>query len=271
MTASTIGAAPAASTSSSFGRLAGFRALVRKDTTDWVRSRRVWVILLASVPFMALTAANGWITNQIAAGTPPGAMDPDKIGSLSPVDNFLAGVSAQLFVVVTIFVAGSLLSREREAGTLGWIASKPVSRASIWLSKWTTTTAMTALVAGIVPLLVSFALVTVLYGAPPAGLVVGAMIGVVAAIAFFSAVGLGLATVLPGQAATIAATFAVFAFLPMIGGFLPIEEFLPMTMLSWPVVALSGGSVAAVTPVAWLVITGSIVALSVRRTARLEL
>ena len=272
MTASTIGAARAASSQpSSFGRLAGFRALARKDTKDWIRSRRLWVILAVSVPFMILSAANGWITNRIAEGMPPGSMDPDKIGSLSPADNFIAGISAQIFVIATIFVAGSLLARERESGTLAWVASKPVTRASIWLSKWTTTTVMTALVAGIVPILASAAVVTILYGAPPVGLVVGAAIGVVAAIAFFAAVGLGLSTVLPGQAAAIAGAFAVFAVLPMIGGLLPIEEFLPMTMLSWPAMALTGASVSVVTPIAWLVVTGGIIALAVRRTGRLEL
>jgi hypothetical protein len=42
-------------------------------------------------------------------------------------------------------------------------------------------------------------------------------------------------------------------------------------MLSWPAAALAGESAPLVTPVAWLVVTGAIVALAVRRTARMEL
>jgi ABC-type transport system involved in multi-copper enzyme maturation permease subunit len=270
MTASIIDAG-AASPSSSFGRLAGFRALVRKDTTDWVRGRRAWVILVISVLFMLLSAANGWITRQIVATFPDGSVKPENLGSMAPVDNFLAAITGQIFVIATIFVAGSLLAREREAGTLAWVASKPVTRASIWLSKWTTTTVITAVVAGIVPLVATMVLVTALYGPLPIELVVGVAAGLVATIAFFAAVGLGLGTVLPGQAATIAAGFAVFAILPIIGGILPVEQYLPTAMLSWPAAALSGASVSFVTPVAWLVVTAAIVGLAVRRTARMEL
>ena len=271
MTASTIGAAAAASTPSSFGRLAGFRPLVRKDTTDWIRGRRAYVILAISSLFMLLTAANGWITNRIAASLPPGSVRPDNLGSMDPVHNFVAAFSSQIFVIATIFVAGSLLARERESGTLAWVASKPVTRASIWLSKWSTTTVMTALVAGILPMIATVILVTVLYGALPVGLVIGIAIGLVATIAFFAAVGLGLGTVISGQAPTIAAAFAIFALLPIVGGILPIAEYLPTAMLSWPAAVLAGESAPLVTPVAWLAVTGTIVALAVRRTARMEL
>ena len=273
MTATIATAQRAVSSTSSFGRLAGFRALARKDTTDWLRSRRFWVILAISVAFMALTAANGWITNQIANSLPTGSIDLDSIGSLSPVDNFLAALGAQVFVLATIFVAGSLFAREREAGTLAWVASKPVTRASIWLSKWVTTSAMTALVAGILPLIATAALVTVLYGALPVELVVGVAVGMVAVVTFFAAVGLALGTVIPGQAATIAAAFGVFALMPILAGIspFPIEQYLPTAMLGWPAEAFSGASISLATPVAWLVLTAAIAGFGVRRTARLEL
>jgi len=190
---------------------------------------------------------------------------------MAPVDNLLVSVSAQIFVVAAIFVAGSLMAREREAGTLAWVASKPVTRASIWTSKFVSATGMLALVAGIVPLAATVVLVTVLYGAPPIGVVIGLAAGIIAAIAFFTALGLGFGTILPGQAASIAAGFGVFALLPIIGSILPIAEFLPTSMVSWPAAALSGASVSWVTPVAWLVVTGGLTALAIRRVGRMEL
>jgi nitrogen fixation/metabolism regulation signal transduction histidine kinase len=46
---------------------------------------------------------------------------------------------------------------------------------------------------------------------------------------------------------------------------------LPTAMMSWPAEALSGASVSWVTPVAWLVVTGGLAALAVRRMGRMEL
>ena len=230
-------------------------AAARKDTTDWIRGRRAWVILVVSALFMLLTAANGWITNRIAATLPDGTVRPENLGSMDPVHNFVAAFSAQIFVLATIFVAGSLLARERESGTLAWVASKPVTRASIWLSKWVTTTVMTVLVAGILPLVATVILVTVLYGALPAGLVFGVAVGLVATIAFFAAVGLALGTVIPGQAATIATAFAVSHYCRSSAGSSPSGRTCrrPCRPGRPPP---AGESVSLVTPVAWLVVTG---------------
>ena len=61
MTASIIVGADVAPVSSPFGRFAGFRALLRKDVSDWIRGKRAWVVLAISAPFMILSAANSWI------------------------------------------------------------------------------------------------------------------------------------------------------------------------------------------------------------------
>src|SRR4029453_18073218 len=97
----------------------------------------------------------------------------------------------------TGMAAGSLLARERETGTLSWVASKPVTRRSIWLSKGGPSTEMLSIFAGLVPLAATVAVVTILYGAPPVALVVGLAIGIVATIAFFAAVGLAAGAFVP--------------------------------------------------------------------------
>jgi ABC-2 type transport system permease protein len=273
MTASIISGAGAASAPIPFGRFAGFRALLRKDTTEWVRGKRAWVVLAISTAFMVLAAANAWIISVIAAALPAGEVPVDQLRSLTPVDNLFMAISAQIFVIATIFVVGSVMARERESGTLAWVASKPVTRGAIWASKWAASTAMLSLLAVLIPLAITAIVVTVLYGPLPIALVVGVALGMVATIAFFAALGLAVGTVLPGQTATIAAVLAIFALLPVVAGLSPvrIEAFLPTAMMSWPAEALSGASVSPVTPVAWVVVTAGLSALTIRRMGQMEL
>jgi ABC-type transport system involved in multi-copper enzyme maturation permease subunit len=274
MTASIIGGPSGATpVSVPFGPFAGFRPLLRKDATEWIRARRTWVILAVSGLFMVLAAANSWLISRFADTLPPGEAVQSNLGSLVPADNVLAAVASQIFVIATVMAAGSLLARERETGTLSWVASKPVTRRSIWLSKWASSTAMLSILAGLIPLAATVAVVTVLYGAPPVALVVGLSIGIVAVVAFFAAVGLAAGAFLPGQPAAIAAGIAVLALLPVIAGLIPfpIDAYLPTSMLAWPVGALSGQAVSFATPIAWLVVTSGVVAISIRRMGRLEL
>lgn len=272
MTASTITDARVAPTSSSFGRLAGLRALLRKDATEWVRGRRVWVVLAISSAFMVLSAANGWIIARIAESLPPDVAPPTP-GSLVPLDNILAAVSAQVFVLATIFAVASLLVAERDSGTLAWVASKPVTRSSIWLSKWISASAILVVAAGLIPLALTVALVVVLYGVPPVGAVVGLAVGIAALVTFFAAVGLAAGTILPGQPAIAAAGFGVFALTPVLPAIVPFDvtPLLPTSILPWPAMALSGEAMPWITPVAWLVITTGLVLLALRRMARIQL
>ena len=272
MTASIIDGAAKAPTSSSFGRFAGFGALVRKDAREWVRGKRAWVVLIVTAAFMVLTAANSWITSRVAQAV-PGEVPIEKLGSLVPADNLFAAVSSQIFVMAAIFAVGGLMARDREAGTLSWVASKPVTRASIWTSKWVSSTAVLAIVAAIVPLGLTAAVVTVLYGGLPIELVVAVAAGMVAVIAFFAALSLALGTIIPGQAATIAAAFGVFALMPVLAGLIPfpIAEYLPTSILPWFAGAVSGAPVTVVTPIAWLIATAGLAVLAIRRMGRLEL
>ena len=146
------------------GFLPGFGGLVRKELTEWRRGRRAWIVLVIVTLFMTLTAAEPWLVANLA---PPegGEILPEPI--LDPMANLVAAVSTQIFVVVAIFAVMSLIVAERESGTLAWTASKPVSRGAIWLAKWVSSTAMLGLLAGLVPLAATVALVVVLYGGLP--------------------------------------------------------------------------------------------------------
>jgi ABC-2 type transport system permease protein len=271
MTAQIIGGAVSAPRPAT-RRVAGFGALVRKDFTEWTRGFRTWVLLGVTTAFMILTAANGWITSQIIAALPEGAEAPAP-ASLVPMDNLMAAVGAQIFVLAAIFAVGSLIVAERHSGTLAWVASKPVSRSAIWLAKWTSASAMLALSAVIVPLVATVAVVVALYGAPPVVVLAGFAAGMIALVAFFAAVGLTAGTIVPGQPAVIAVGFVVFALLPVLGGILgpDVAALLPTSILPWFAGLASGMPVGIATPIAFVVTTGAVVALGLWRMNRIEL
>ena len=167
----------------------------------------------------------------------------------------------------------SLLVAERESGTLSWVASKPVSRGAIWLSKWLTATGMLAVSAVVVPVVATVGVVVLLYGIPSPVAVVGLGVGMIAVVAFFAAVGLAAGTILPGQPAVIAAGFGAFAVVPMLTAVMPfdVSAFLPTSILTWVPMLLAGEPVSMATPVAYAVATAAVVGLGLNRMQRMEL
>jgi ABC-type transport system involved in multi-copper enzyme maturation permease subunit len=255
----------------SAGRLTGIRALLRKDTTEWLRGRRAWIVAASVTAFMVLTTANGWINATIAAQLPDGAEVVEY--SLVAADNLMLAVGSQVFVMAAILAVGSLIAGERQAGTLAWVASKPVPRESIWMSKWISASLILGVTAAAIPMAVSTGLAAVLYGAPSLGLVLGLVAGMVAVIAFFTAVGLAAGTAMPGQAAISATGIAVFGLVPLFASVLPfdVSPYLPTSMLTWFAGLATGIPVSWATPVAWLALTGLLAVASLRRMSRMEL
>ena len=249
-------------------RVAGFGPLFRKELSEWAHSKRPWVIVAVTTAFMTLTAANAAINSWIIANVPDATTSAGAI-SLDPMTNVLAAVSSQIFVAVAIFVAMSLLVAERERGTLSWVASKPVSRGAIWLSKWAAAAIVVSIVAGIIPMAATFGLVAVLYGSAGVGAFAFAAVGVVASIAFMIAVVLAVSTVIPNQAAVAAIGFAVF-FLPQIlVSLVPVDisPFLPTSIMGWAMGLVVGADPGFVTPIVWAV---SVVALAGFASWRME-
>jgi ABC-2 type transport system permease protein len=249
-------------------RLAGFGPLFRKELREWAHSQRIWIILAATTAFMVLTAGNGAITTWLVANVPGGAAS-DKPISLDPIANFMGAISSQIYVVVAIFAAMSLLVGERDRGTLSWVASKPVSRAAIWLSKWAAASIVVSLVAGIIPMALSFGLVAVLYGPVGFDAFVFAAIGVAGSITFMIAVILAASVVISNQAAVAAIGFVVFFLPQLLAGLLPVNvsPVLPSSILSWALAPVAGSEMGLVTPIAWAV---SLVALTVFASWRMD-
>jgi ABC-2 type transport system permease protein len=273
MTAQSIPSGAVAAPRPADRRLAGLGTLLRKDSTEWRRGKRAAVVFLLVSAIMVLTAANSWIVTQVAANLPPDAnADLGEI-TLDPVQNLLAAVGTHLFVIAAILAVGSIVVAERQAGTLAWVASKPVARRSIWLSKWISSTAILAVSAVALPLAVTAGLVAVLYGAPDPVVVIGLGIGMAALVAFFTAVGVLAGTVLPSQVGVIAVGLGVLMVLPMVGAVLPPElaALLPTSILFWAAGVAAGMPAPVTTPIAFAITVAVIAAIGMRRIERIEL
>ena len=253
-------------------RFAGFRPLVRRELAEWRHSRRIVVIPVVMSLFMVLSAANSWIVSQVVANV-PGAEAPDAPISLDPLQNLLAAVGSQIFVLAAIFATMSLLVGERERGTLAWVASKPVSRGAIWASKALAGSAVVGLVAVVIPMAITTAVVAAIYGVPAIGPVLAITTGMVVLSALFVVIGLAVSTVVTSQAAVAAIGFAMFFVPALLLAIVPvdIEAFLPTSILGWSVGLAMGAPVGFATPVAWAVAMIVLVWVSVRGLERAEL
>jgi ABC-2 type transport system permease protein len=238
-----------------------------------MRGKRAWIVAVLTTAFMVLTAANAAINTYVRTAFPEPELAGVPMPSMDPATNLLTSLASQIFVVAAVFAVASLIVHERDTGTLAWVASKPVSRGSIWLSKWISSTAILAVAAALVPLLVTTGVVVALYGSVPVTVIALVLVGMIATIAFFVAIGLAAGTVVPGQPAIIAIGLGVLFLVPIVAGLLPVDitPYLPTSILDWTVGLAAGQEVGVVTPIAWAAWTVVIVALAIRRMERIEL
>jgi hypothetical protein len=254
-------------------RLLGLGNLVRKDLSEWLHGKRPWVVLGVTTSVFALAAANSRITEWAVRSFPAEPGDgPAKVLSVLPLDNVLFAIGTQFIVLAAIFATMSLLLAERDSGTLAWTISKPVSRTSVLVSKWLTSTLMLWVAAVVIPLTFTTVLVTVLYGLPDLAVVIALGVTLITVPAFFVAVALTAATFVPSQAAVGAIGVAIFVAPQIVGGVVPaLTPFFPGSIFDWAVGISTGGPAALVTPVAWLVGLAVLFALAKRRLNAMDM
>jgi ABC-2 type transport system permease protein len=272
MTAIVAGATGAA-TPSFNGRFLGLRPLLRKDAVEWMRGKRAWIVAGVTALFMVLTAANGAITTYIRTNFPEPGTEGVPMPSLDPMLNLLSAPASQVFLIAAVFAVASLIVHERDTGTLAWVASKPVSRSSIWLSKWISSSIILAVAAAVVPFAITIGVVVVLYGAVPVPAVAMVVIGMIAAVTFYAAVGLAAGSVLPGAPAIVAVGLGVLFLTPIISAVVPLDiaPYLPTSILDWSIGFAGGQDVGLATPIAWAIGTAALVVFATRRMERIEL
>ena len=256
-----------AAASAGLGSLAGFGSLFRRELHEWRRARRTWIVPIVTTLFMLGSSVNGWLqANFRPTDGSEGIANP----ILDPMSNFVGAVGTQIFSLAAIFAVASLLVAERESGTLAWTASKPVSRSAIWLAKFTSSSVVLWVLAGMIPLAITIALLVVLYGPLPLTAVAAAALGIGMSVVLYVAVTLAAATVVTNQAGVAAIGIAV-VFLPQLMGLFVPAEFLPGSILQWALMAANGSPPGIVTPLVWGITVAALIAFSIYRMERLEL
>ena len=174
--------------------------------------------------------------------------------SRDPTVNVLLGWSGLTVAIIALLSTMSLITAERDRGTLAWSLSQPVSPTSIILGKWTAAFIVFAVAAVILPLAVSSGVATVAYGSLP-DLATVARFGALylTVPAFFIALTIAIGTVVRSTGGVAGIAFIVLFLPSAIGAVAPIvNEASPTSVAAWAMATATGAPASAVTFAGWL-------------------
>jgi len=254
MTAGFAPAEPTQARSSPGVLFLGFGNVFRKEVTEWLRGRRAIVVATVSILSVAFTTLVPYIvraTGQASSGPPL---------SMEPTANVLYGWGGQTIQIVTLLATMSLLSVERDRGTLAWSLSNPVSRASVLFAKYGAAFLAIGALAVMGPIAVSVVVATIAYGGIPDLPTVGTFAVLYLTVpAFWIALTIFLGTFLKSAAGIAGIGFAVMLLPTLFAGFLPIvTEMSPTSISTWAIAAATGEPASALTLAAWVVGMGAL-------------
>jgi ABC-2 type transport system permease protein len=226
----------------------GFGTFFRKEMADWVRSRRALVV----GAFVVATAIFTTVVPLIV-GLSGGNGGPAL--SLDPTDNVLLGWRGQTMPIVALLASMSLLSGERDRGTLAWSLTLSVSPTSILAAKWLAAVTVLGVVTILVPLSASVAVATVAYGGLPDLGAVGLFAALYLAVpAFYVTLTLALGTFVKGTAGIAGLGFLVMFFPTIVGAILPVvAEASPTAIGGWAMAVATGGPASTLSLLGFLV------------------
>jgi ABC-2 type transport system permease protein len=231
------------------GLFLGFGNTFRKELTEWMHGPKVWVIGVLSIAIAAFTSV---LTRIEQATTAPGEL----VGlSVDPTVNAILGWSGELVGLIAIIATMTIISVERDRGTLAWSLTNPVSPTSILAAKFAASMIVVSLVAVIVPMTVSVVVATVAYGGLPAlGTIATFTVLFLTVPAFFLALTVALGAAMRSTAGIAAVALAVL-FLPrMLGGMVPyVTELSPTSIGRWAQAIAMGDPAPLTVPISWLV------------------
>ena len=227
-------------------RLLGLRPVVAKEIHEWFANHRAPMLFAVTTLMMALST----LSARIAAATVPAAQLPPGL-SLDPTTNVLVKWDQWVFTFAIVFSV-SLLIVERDRGTLAWSLSKPLSRRALLIGKWIGAMAVFVPFGIVLPMAVCTAIATVAYGTPDVARIALAAVLLAGVPAFFIALTLALATVLPSQAAVGGAAVLVAIVPGIVGAVAPdVAMALPPAIGSWAIGAALGAPVPLTTVIGW--------------------
>lgn len=246
---------PSTQAARSGGLLLGFGTFFRKEIQWWWSSRAALSVLAVATVLGGLSVVAVRlvlvITKAVGEPMPAGAI------SLDPTINVLGAQWDQWLILVTIFVSMGMLTTERDRGTLAWSLSKPLSRTSLLLAKWSAGVLMIGTFGLALPILVGTAAAVIAYGGmPDVGRVATLSALLMTVPALFLALTLCAGTRLGNQAGIAALAFGVAAIPLLIGPFLRgFAELWPTSIGAWSTAVATGQSASVMTPVVWALVT----------------
>jgi len=238
------------------GAFLGFATVFRKELSEWVRGPKALIVAGVSIAGSVFMTLIPFIAQATGEAEQAGLLSKD------PTANVLLGWTGQTVALIAVVATMSLLSTERDRGTLAWSLSNPVSPTSVIAAKFLAAMLVFGLTAVAIPLLVSIGLATVVYGATPNLVTVGTFgLLFLTLPAFYIALTVGLGTAIKSTAGVAGVAFAVMFIPQILGGLVPIlGELSPTSIGTWAMAVAKGQTASTLTLAGWLV---SMVALIV--------
>ena len=249
MTVQSAAVAPLTTRAARGGTFLGFGNSLRKELSEWFHGPKARIVLGISVVaaiFMTLIPFVARATNET---------DPTGLLTMDPTANVLLGWTGQMVSFIAVVATMTLLSTERDRGTLAWSLSNPVSPASIIAAKFIAAILVISTTAVAVPMAVSIGVAIVAYSAAPDLAVVGPFSALFLALpVFYVALTIGAGTAVRSTAGVAGVAFAVMFIPQVVGGLVPVvNELSPTSIGTWAMAVAKGQSASALTPIGWLV------------------
>lgn len=249
MTAQIIAIDSKAVTEATGGMFLGFRNAFRKEIAEWLHGPKILVVAGLSIAIAIFTTM---LTRIEQATVEPGEL---LRVSTDPTFNALLGWSGQFVGIVAIVASMTIISVERDRGTLAWNLTNPVSPASILAAKFAASMVVFSLATVILPMAAAVGVATVAYGAVPDLAVVSTFTLLFLAVpAFFLALTIGLGAGIRSTAGIAGVAFAVLFVPQMLGGIVPgLTELSPTSIGQWAQAVVMGQPAPLSIPISWLV------------------
>lgn len=246
--------------------MTGFGRFLSKEAREWVRTRRFAIVALAATGL----ALSGVMINRINQLTG----DTSKPINLDPSFNLTMVGWDSLVPLLAAFGTMSLITAERERGTLGWSLSMPLSRPAVLLAKLLAAVVFLGIAAVVIPEIVSVAVIRFVYdGFPHGQQLFWEPVGGLAAGVFVVALNLAVSTFVRSQAAVVGTTLFFVLTITALAGLLSVDlqRFLPSGIYDYLTAFGKGAPTHPETLISWALGTAFLVAIALVQFRRREI
>lgn len=246
--------------------MTGFGRYLSKEAREWVRTRRFVILALAATGL----ALSGVMIERIHQLTG----DTSKPINLDPSFNLTMVGWDSLVPLLAAFGTMSLITAERERGTLGWSLSMPLSRPAVLLAKLLATVFFLAIAGVVIPEIVSVAVIRFAYdGFPQGQQLFWEPLGGFAAGVFVVTLSLAVGTFVRSQAAVVGTTLCFVLSIQALVGLLSVDlaRFLPSGIYEYVTAYGKGTPTHPETLVSWAMGTVLLVIVALLQFRRREI